>query len=376
MQGLTQVNIAPGVKGVRRKHVATMAQRIMGPSSTMRRLSRKCLTSSVWWGAYRFAQGSSAALCQNKNKCTFGFGFKPVMPPITHAGFAGLSPLGLTLLAVTSVGWGLNFPIMKHLLTEWPPLSSRGLCGIVGAAALAMFALARQQRLSVPRPMWLRLLLVSMLTIGGWIAFMGLALLWLNASEAAVLGISIPVWVAFLAWPILGERLSPLRAVSLVVALAGIAVLIGGNGFEASVEKLPGILCALFGAVCVGLGTVLTKHFPLAMPPLSLAAWQIGLGCLPIAVIGLAVEQPHLSALSAIGWASLLYMTLIQFCLCYVCWFAALERLPAATASIGTLLVPVIGVLAAAAMLHEPLGLRELAALVFTLGGVAMALRS
>ena len=52
-------------------------------------------------------------------------------------------------------------------------------------------------------------------------------------------------------------------------------------------------------------------------------------------------------------------MTLIQFCLCTVCWFAALERLPAATASIGTLLVPVVAVLAAAAVLHEPLGLRE-----------------
>jgi probable blue pigment (indigoidine) exporter len=271
---------------------------------------------------------------------------------------------------------GFNFPIMKNLLTEWPPLSSRGLCGIAGAAALALFALARGEKLSVPRPMWLRLLLVSMLTIGGWVAFMGLALLWLNASEAAVLGISIPVWVAFLAWPILGERLSPLRAVALTVALAGIAVLIGGHGLEASVEKLPGIACALAGAVCVGLGTVLTKHFPLAMPPLSLAAWQIGLGCLPISIIGLAVEQPQLAALSAVGWASLLYMTLIQFCLCYVCWFAALERLPAATASIGTLLVPVIGVLAAAAMLREPLGLREIAALVFTLGGVAVALRA
>ena len=105
------------------------------------------------------------------------------------------------------------------------------------------------------------------------------------------------------------------------------------------------------------------------MPPLSLAAWQIGLGCLPIAIVGLAVEQPQLAALSSVGWASMVYMTLIQFCLCYVCWFAALERLPAATASIGTLLVPVVGVLAAAAMLHEPLGLREIAALVFTLGG-------
>jgi probable blue pigment (indigoidine) exporter len=287
-----------------------------------------------------------------------------------------MSSLGLIVLAIASVGWGLNFPIMKHLLTEWPPLSSRGLCGIVGAAALASIALARQQSLRVPRPMWLRLLLVSTLAIGGWVAFMGLAFLWLSASEAAVLGISIPVWVAFLARPILGERLSLLRALSLTVALAGIAVLIGGNGFDASVGKLPGILCALAGAVCVALGTVLTKHFPLAMPPLSLAAWQIGLGCLPIAIIGLAVERPQLAALSSIGWASMIYITLIQFCLCYVCWFAALARLPAATASIGTLLVPVVGVLAAAVMLHEPLGLREISALAITLGGVAVALRS
>ena len=287
-----------------------------------------------------------------------------------------ISPLGLLFLAITSVGWGLNFPIMKNLLNEWPPLSSRGLCGIVGAAALALFAMARQQSLAVPRPMWSRLVLVSLLTIGGWVAFMGLALVWLPASEAAVLAISIPVWVALLAWPILGERLSPLRAVSLAVALVGIAVLIGGHGLEASFAKLPGFLCVLAGAVCVALGTVLTKHFPLAMPPLSLAAWQIGIGCLPIAIVGLAVERPELAALSSVGWASMLYMTLIQFCLCYVCWFAALERLPAATASIGTLLVPVIGVLSAAAMLHEPLGFREITALVVTLGGVTMALRS
>jgi probable blue pigment (indigoidine) exporter len=292
------------------------------------------------------------------------------------AGRARISPLGLVFLGVASVGWGLNFPIMKHLLTEWPPLSSRGLCGIVGAVALAVIALARQQPLRVPPRMWLRLTLVSLLSIGGWAAFMGLALLWLKASEAAVLGISIPVWVAFLAWPILGERLSPVRAVALLTALAGITVLIGGNGIDASLDKLPGIACALAGAVCVGLGTVLTKHFPLAMPPLPLAAWQVGLGCLPIAIIGVAVEHPQLAALSTVGWASMIYMTLIQFCLCYVCWFAALERLPAATASIGTLLVPVVGVLAAAAMLHEPLGLREVAALVLTLGGVAVALRS
>ncbi|MGF2251908.1 EamA family transporter, partial [Bordetella pertussis] len=123
-------------------------------------------------------------------------------------------------------------------------------------------------------------------------------------------------------------------------------VLIGGGGIDASLGKLPGILFALAGALCVGLGTVLTKSFKLAMPPLSLAAWQLAIGCVPIAIAGVLIEQPQLAALSQLGWASMIYMTLIQFCLCYVCWFAALARLPAATASIGTLLVPVVGVLA------------------------------
>lgn len=289
---------------------------------------------------------------------------------------ARISPLGLTFLAVTSIGWGLNFPIMKYILSEWPPLSARGLSGIVGAAALALVALLQRQRLAVPSGMRLRLVLVSLLTISSWVAFMGLALVWLDAREAAVLAISVPVWVALLAWPVLGERLTALRAAALAVALGGIFILIGGNSLDASIGKLPGFMLALVGAVCVGLGTVLTKHFPLEMPPTSLAAWQIGIGCLPVAIVGILFEQPHPAALSALGWAAMAYLTLIQFCLCYVCWFVALDRLPASTASIGTLLVPVVGVLSAAAMLHEPFGLREVIALAVALGGVALALRA
>ena len=69
------------------------------------------------------------------------------------------------------------------------------------------------------------------------------------------------------------------------------------------------------------------------------------------------------------------YMTFVQFCVCYACWFAALARLPASTASIGSLLMPVVGVLASAAALGEPLGLREVLALTLTLGGVVLAAR-
>ncbi len=92
---------------------------------------------------------------------------------------------------------------------------------------------------------------------------MGLALLWLPASEAALIAYTMPVWASMLAWPILGERPNLLRVISLVMAFAGIAAIMGGNGFAASVEKLPGIVMALGGAVGFALGTVMAKKLPL-----------------------------------------------------------------------------------------------------------------
>jgi len=191
----------------------------------------------------------------------------------------------------------------------------------------------------------------------------------------SVLAISVPVWVALLAWPVLGERLSLVRALALMVALGGIFILIGGNSIEAGIGKLPGFLLALAGAICVGLGTVLTKHFPLAVPPLPLAAWQIGIGCLPISIIGLLVETTHLSLVTPVGWWLLVYSTVVQFCIAYVSWFAALARLPASVAAIGTMAVPVIGVVASALALGEPLGPGQIAALIFTLAAVVLATR-
>jgi drug/metabolite transporter (DMT)-like permease len=133
---------------------------------------------------------------------------------------------------------------------------------------------------------------------------------------------------------------------------------------------------ALGGALGFAIGTVLAKKLPLHLPPLTAAAWQIGIGCLPVALVGLCVETTDLGAVTQLGWYLLFYSTVIQFCIAYVSWFAALARLPASVAAIGTMAVPVIGVVASAIALHEPLGPGQMAALIFTLGGVVLAARS
>jgi len=286
-----------------------------------------------------------------------------------------IAPAGLMFLAITSLGWGFNWPVTKHLVGVLPPLTLRGTTGVVGAALLALLAVIRSQSLTVPREIWPRLVMAGLLNVTAWMVLMGLALLWLPASEAALIAYTMPVWASLLAWPILGERPTVLRVLALVMAFAGLASIMGSNGLSASRDKLPGILMVLGGAFGFALGTVLAKKLPIRLPPLSAAAWQIGVGCLPITLVGLAIEHSDWSRLDRLDWALMFYSTVIQFCVAYVAWFAALARLPASVAAIGTMAVPVIGVVASAVALREPLGAGQVAALAFTLAAVALATR-
>jgi drug/metabolite transporter (DMT)-like permease len=289
---------------------------------------------------------------------------------------ARIAPAGLMFLAITSVGWGINWPINKYLLSELPPLTMRGSTGVVGALLLALIAIFAGQGLHVPRAHWLRLLLGGLLNVACWTVFVGLALLWLPASEAALIAYTMPIWASVLAWPVLGERPNLLRIASLLMAFAGLAAIMGGNGLAGSMVKLPGIILALLGAIGFACGTVLTKKMPLQLPPLTAATWQIGIGSLPVAAAGFLFETADVAAVSSLGWVLIAYATVIQFCVAYVTWFAALARLPASVAAIGTMAVPVIGVAVAAIWLHEPLGIGQISALIFTLAGVALATRS
>ena len=278
-------------------------------------------------------------------------------------------------LAITSVGWGFNWPVTKYLLSELPPLTLRGSSGVIGAALLALLALLSRQSLHVPRWMWPRIVLLGVLNVTAWMVLMGLALLWLPASEAALIAYTMPVWASLLAWPVLGERPTLLRTIALLMAFAGLASIMGGNGLSASMQKLPGIIMALCGAIGFAVGTVLAKRRPILLPPIPAAAWQIGIGCLPVAIAGLLIETTNVSAVTETGWALLVYSVVGQFCIAYVSWFAALARLPASVAAIGTMAVPVIGVVTSALALHEPLGPGQIGALIFTLAGVGLATR-
>lgn len=280
--------------------------------------------------------------------------------------------LGLLCLVVTSTGWGLNWPAMKLLLQECTPLFARGASGLCAAVLIAALALLSGQSLRVPGGQRLRLVAAACFNVVFWMGFSTLSMRWLSVGQGALLVYSMPVWAILLAWPVNGRRPTLASVFGLGLCLAGIALLFGGSAHTLTPDKAPGVLFALGAAVLFALGTVAVD--PPRLPPLSNVAWQLLIGSLPMLAYGVLVERPDLGRMTATGWTVFTYMTLVPMGLCYIAWFAALERLPPALASISTLLTPTVGVLAAAVMLGEPLGLREFAALALTLGGIACAL--
>ena len=279
---------------------------------------------------------------------------------------------GLGLLLLTACSWGLNWPIAKFMLTELPPFSMRLACCAGGVVFAFLLVLLRGERIWVPRPLWPRLVLFAMLNFGAFSVLTTLSLAWLRASEAVIVTYTLPIWASLLAWPVLGERPTLSSVLALVLGLAGVAMLVGVDASAATEAKLPGVAMGLAAAVLFGLGTVLAKRHPLAVPPVAGVFWQVVVGLVPIVLLALT-EQPDWSAVTPLVAASGLYVAILPMTLSYVAWFRALRLLPASTAATGVLIAPIVGVCTSAVMLGDPLGPRQLVALVVTLSGVALA---
>jgi len=280
---------------------------------------------------------------------------------------------GFLFLAVTTTGWAANWVAIKILLREWPPLFSRGVSGVAAAILMAGVAVAFRESLKVPRHAIAPLLFAAFTNVFAWMGFGTMSMKYLAVSEGTLLIYTMPIWATLFAWPVLGQRPAMRDVAALLLGVSGLVVLLSAHGIALGPDKWIGIALALASAILFAFGSVSMKS-PLPVAPTALVAWQVGLGCLPMILLGWWFEHPDPGAITGSGLSVLVYMVLGPMGACYLAWFAALRRLPAATAAIGTLSVPIIGVTAAALVLGEPLGLREVLAMALTLAGVALAM--
>lgn len=282
---------------------------------------------------------------------------------------------GLALLLFTACTWGATWPQAKFLLSEMPPFTARAIPNTAGVLFAFAVAVALRERLRPPPGEWRWLLIYGVLNYGAFTILSTLSLVWLKASEAVIIVYTLPIWAGMLAWPMLGERPTRRRIGAMLLALSGVALLVGVGAEAAEWRKLPGIACGFLAAWLFALATVVAKRHPLRMPPVAGVAWQAAFGAVPVVLLALLFEHPHWQRVTPLGIAAFGYIATMPLTIAYLTWFRALRLVPASIAATTVLISPTIGVLSSALLLGDPLGPRQVVALVMTLTGVGLAAR-
>lgn len=273
-------------------------------------------------------------------------------------------------MLLLSVIWGYNWVVMKVALRDVGTFDFAALRTALGALSLFVVLAWRRAPLA-PRniggAVWLGLLQTS--------AFIGLTV-WAvdigGAGRTAVLVYTMPFWVLVLAWPILGERIRGVQWLAVVLAFAGLMSIL--EPWQLRGELLSEVLAVVAGVAWAASVIVAKKlHIRGGEELLSLTAWQMLLGAAPLVAAALFVPS------APIHWtgsfiAALLYNVIPANALAWLLWLYVLNRLSAGLASLGMLVTPVLGVLAAWVQLGERPGALE--ALGMLLVGIALALFS
>lgn len=280
-----------------------------------------------------------------------------------------LLPALLALGALSAI-WGYNWVVMKLALADSGPFVFAALRTVLGA--LALFAtLAILRRPLAPRALRGVFVLGLLQTTG----FVGLTIWALQAGGAgktAVLVYTMPFWVLVLAWPLLGERLRGWQWPGVVLAFIGLVLVLApwtwrdGGVFSELLALMAGLSWALSAIVAKAMRP---RDFDL----LSLTAWQMLLGGLPLLALAAWVPAPP-THWSPYFIMALIYNAIPGNAIAWLLWLYTLRALPAGLASLGTLVTPVIGVLAAWLQLGERPGYDEAAGMIMI--GAALALIS
>ncbi len=256
------------------------------------------------------------------------------------------------MLVALSLAWGVNWPALRIALRELPPFGMRTVSLGLGALLLLAAVAAQRRRLSLDRPVdWLHVLIASALNIVGLSLLSSFALLTSATSRVTILAYTMPIWAALLTPIALGERLSRTTLVALALCVAGMAVLI----WPLAHDGVPlGLMLAVATGMSWAAGTVYIKWARIRGDPIAITAWQLTLGSVIVAVALPFVEGvPHVANLHAATWLATIFTAIIGSGLAYFLWFNIVGRLPAMTASLGVLSVPLIGVVATALILGE-----------------------
>jgi O-acetylserine/cysteine efflux transporter len=279
-----------------------------------------------------------------------------------------MTPRHTLLALLVVVIWGVNFLAIDFGLVGVPPLVFLALRFVLVAIPAVFF-------IKPPAIGWKNILLIGAFLSLGQFSLLYIALaLGMPPGLASLLHQSQVVLTVIVSAIMLRERPTRRQLIGIAVGMTGLAVVVIGHGYTA--PWLP-VLVLLMASLSWAIGNVLSRRAKVASG-LSLVVWSGVVVPIPALALSLIVDTPAVvvSSIAHLSWVAIgttLYTAVFASLIGYGIWNSLLARYPTSAVVPFTLLVPVVGILAAWAAVGEQPTLSELVGGAVMITGLAIA---
>lgn len=277
-------------------------------------------------------------------------------------------------LIVTTLVWAGSFIFIKFGLQELDPFNLAFWRFFI--ATPLIFAIVagkyRKKILSFTLKEWFLLVFLGLTGVSILYVIQFAALELTTATNVSILINSSVLFIAILSFLIFGEKISTKRAAGIIIAFAGILIVIS-NGelrFFNSSTFVGDALMVLDGLVWAGY-TIAGKKILESHQSDLVTAWAFVFGTITM-VPFLAVSGLHIPA-TTLTWVSLLYLAILCSIFAYLVWYWALEKEDASRVAVYIYLIPLFTAVMAHFVLNESIGVLKIVGGFLTIAGIYFA---
>lgn len=253
--------------------------------------------------------------------------------------------------------WGASFIATKVALRDISPIAIVWLRFAMGVVILGVAVVVRKQFALLDRREWGYFALLGFLgiTFHQWLQSNGLQTS--EAGTTAWIVSTTPVFMALLGWFVLKERLGWTKTVGILLAFAGVLLVVSKGDFASvSVGRFgaPGDVLILISAVNWAVFSVLSRRGLKSHPASLMMFYVMALGWVFTSLLFFAKSSPgEIGQLTFNGWLGIAFLGIFCSGLAYIAWYDALQALSAAQTGVFLYIEPLVAVVVAFFILDE-----------------------
>lgn len=231
-------------------------------------------------------------------------------------------------MMVTIVFWASSFVVIRVCLGPLTPVEL-ATARYVTAGLIALGYLAFRWNMPSVKDL-VRISIAAVLFIAAYAVLLNTGEQTVPAGPASFIINTMPVFTALIATFALGERFGIWGWIGTAVSFLGVALIAVGAGGGFTLD--PNAVLILGAALCSAIASVLQKPVLGRMPALTVTAWVLLIGSVPLLPAVPATVTAFLAAPPVVKW-SVAYLVIFPTAIAYVTWAIALKRLSAARAT-------------------------------------------